>query len=47
MTKKAALTEARRLRAEGKTVKVFMHSGIYTQPGKGIASYCYYSVKTV
>lgn len=47
MTKKAALTEARRLRAEGKVVKVFHHSGIYTQPGRGIASYSYYSVKVL
>jgi hypothetical protein len=44
-TKKTALKVARAKRAEGKTVKVFHHAGVYTQPGRGLASYSYYTVE--
>ena len=47
MKKAQALRLARQLRSEGKTVKVFRHEGIYTQPFKGIATFCYYEVKVV
>lgn len=46
-TLKAARIEARRLRAEGKTVKIFEHSTVYTQPGKGIAVSIEYEVRVV
>lgn len=46
-TKAAALKAARKLRSQGKTVKVFHHSGVYTQPGRGLASYDYYTVQEV
>jgi hypothetical protein len=42
---KEAKQLAAKLRAEGKTVKIYRHEGIYTQPGIGIASYCYYEVR--
>jgi hypothetical protein len=44
-TKKTALKVARAKRAEGKAVKVFHHAGVYTQPGRGLASYSYYTVE--
>ena len=42
---KEAKKVAAQLRAEGKTVKIYLHQGIYTQPGVGIASYRYYEVR--
>lgn len=47
MTKKQAIQEAKARRAAGETVKVFCRSGIYTQPGRGIATFCHYFVKAV
>lgn len=44
-TKQTALKVARQKRAEGKTVKVFHHAGVYTQPGRGLAQYSYYTVQ--
>lgn len=44
MSKSAALKKARQLRAKGQAVRVLHHAGIYTQPGRGIAAYSYYSV---
>jgi len=44
-SKAAALKEARKRRAGGETVKVFHHAGVYTQPGRGLASYSFYIVK--
>ena len=46
-SKKTALKVARAKRAEGKTVKVFHHAGVYTQPGRGLAQYSYYVVQEV
>jgi len=46
-SKKVALKVARAKRAEGKTVKVFHHAGVYTQPGRGLAAYSYYTVQEV
>lgn len=46
-TMKAARIEARRLRAEGKVVKIFEHSNVYTQPGRGIAVSIEYEVRVV
>lgn len=47
MTKKQAIQEAKARRAAGEAVKVFCHSGVYTQPGKGVVTFCNYFVKTV
>lgn len=44
MTKKQAIQLAKKLRAEGKTVKVFERSGIYTKPGRGIVPFVEYFV---
>lgn len=43
-TKSAALKAARLLRAQGQAIKVFHHGGVYTQPGRGLASYDRYEV---
>ena len=45
--KKQALSAARKLRAEGKTVKVFEHSTTYTQPGRGLTVAIHYEVRVV
>jgi hypothetical protein len=47
MTKAQALKQARRLRAEGKTVKVFEHAAVYTQPGRGLAVAISYEVRVI
>jgi hypothetical protein len=44
-SKATALKVARQKRADGKTVKVFHHAGVYTQPGKGLAQYSYFTVE--
>ena len=44
MTKKEAFELARKLRSEGRTVKILRHTGIYTQPGRGVVGYDYYTV---
>lgn len=44
-TKKEAFEAARTLKAKGKTVKVFCHSGIATVPGRGIQPFIYYTVQ--
>jgi len=44
-SKAAALAEAKKLRAEGKTVKVYKEAGVRTVPGKGITPYVTYFVK--
>jgi hypothetical protein len=46
-SKAKALAAARKLRAQGQVVKVHHHSGVYCQPGRGIASYSYYIVSNV
>ena len=44
-SKKLALKHLKELRAQGKTVKLFRNSGVYTQPGKGIVSFCNFFCK--
>lgn len=44
MTKKEAIKLARKLRAEGKNVKAYCRSGVYTQPGRGIVAFVEYFV---
>jgi hypothetical protein len=46
-SKATALKVARQKRADGKAVKVFHHAGVYTQPGRGLAQYSYYTVQEV
>lgn len=46
-TKATALKAARQKRNDGKTVKVFHHAGVYTQPGRGLAQYSFYTVVEV
>lgn len=46
-SKKQAFAAARKLRAEGKVVKVFRRSGTYTQPGRGIVAFVSYEVREV
>jgi hypothetical protein len=46
-TKKEAIQEAKKRRANGETVKVFCHTGVGAQPGKGLAAYRYYTVKAL
>ena len=43
-TAKKAIKVAKALRANGQNVKVYRHEGIYTQPGKGIVPYLYFTV---
>lgn len=43
-SKKQAIREAKKLRSEGREVKIFERSGIYTQPGVGIVGYVSYEV---
>ncbi len=45
MTKKQAFRLARKLRREGTPVKVYLRSGVYTQPGVGIVSFAHYEVR--
>lgn len=45
MTKKQAIAEARRLRAEGKKASARCYSGITTVPGKGIVAFVEYYVR--
>lgn len=45
--KRRAIFRARELRAQGKNVKVFRRSGVYTQPGRGIVPFVSYEVKEV
>lgn len=45
MTKKEAILEARRLRAEGKNAKAMCHSGVATQPGRGLVAFVNYYVE--
>lgn len=44
MTKQQAIQLAKTLRKQGKQVKVYCRSGIYTQPGRGIVSFVEYFV---
>lgn len=44
--KRQAVEAAKLARAEGKVAKVYRHSGVYTQPGRGLAGFCYYTVTT-
>ena len=43
-TKSEAIAAANELRAEGRTVKVMLNRGTYTQPGVGITSFRYYTI---
>lgn len=43
-TKKQAVEAATALRASGKTVKIFRHSGVGTVPGRGITPFLYYTL---
>lgn len=45
MTKSQAIRLAKKLRAEGRNVKVFCESGIYTQPGRGLSTFSHYFVR--
>lgn len=44
MTKKQAIQLAKKLRSEGKVVKVYERSGVYTQPGRGIVPFVEYFI---
>ena len=47
MSKREAIELARQMRQDGKTVKVYRHEGIYTQPGVGIETFVNYFVREV
>jgi hypothetical protein len=45
MTKREAIAKAKKLRAQGRTVKVYRVETLYTQPGRGLAVAITYLVK--